>query len=497
MANEVEEQVERILDEESERTIQVIVHMDGPDHPLDPAAHNGDTGEELQLDHSARAVLPEPVRAARADALSTGAKGGGVPSVRPSTPKLAPSVHGAAPGVAALRRSNQAALAALLDSEPARRNLAERPETVTTYWTSRSAYLELDRDDLQRLVADAPGIDAVYPNQWLHLPPVAESRELPAAVLEDSAASWGLIRTGALATWGAYQARGAGVTVGVLDTGVDATHPDLIGKVKAWAEFDSMGHHVVETHPHDSGDHGTHVCGTIVGGNASGQWIGMAPEAQLAVALVLNGRSGTTPQILAGIDWAVDQGVDVLNMSLSAPVFDWAAPKVYLDSFRTCLLAGIPVVAAVGNRGAMTGASTGSDYHALAVGATDYRDVSAGFSGGMTHFIKRDEAPPLIYTKPDISAPGVAVTSATLQGLWKASDGTSMASPHVSGAIALLLSAVPEIRTELTGAERALFLRRQIMGSADELGEAGHDSRYGWGRLNVLRAIALARMSAS
>jgi subtilisin family serine protease len=72
-------------------------------------------------------------------------------------------------------------------------------------------------------------------------------------------------------------------------------------------------------------------------------------------------------------------------------------------------------------------------------------------------------------------------------------NGTSMATPHVSGAIALLLSAIPQIRNELSGADRTYFIEDLLAGSADELGECGHDTRYGWGRLNVLRAIALLR----
>jgi subtilisin family serine protease len=288
----------------------------------------------------------------------------------------------------------------------------------------------------------------------------------------------------------------------VLDTGVDPTHPDLRGKVAKWAEFDADGQPVADSQPHDSAWHGTHVCGTIAGGNASGQWIGMAPEASLAVGLVLKGGSGSHAQVLAGIHWAVEQGVDVLSMSLSSPMFGPQAPTAYTDGFLTCLRAGIPVVAAIGNRGAQTSASTGGDFLAFAVGATDHRDLPAGFSGGQTEVITEStlippEHLPLIYTKPDISGPGVAVTSSVPGASWRASDGTSMATPHVAGAMALLLSAVPAIRTGLTGAKRAYFLEDALTGAADELGESGQDPRFGFGRLNVLRAIALARQPAS
>ena len=461
-------QVEQILDEDTSSTVGVLVQVAAPEQP--------DLPVDSTIGLSAREALPARVRS-----MLRGRAVPGVPRL-PATP------------IDTIRQANEAALAQVLDSDPARRN-----RVGAAFWTSRTAYLEMDRDDLTRLLAEVPGVVEVHPNHQLTLPPVARTRELPAAVREDSAASWGITATGALSVWGAYGARGAGVTVGVLDTGVDPTHPDLEGKVAKWAEFDARGEQVADSRPHDSKDHGTHVCGTVAGGDASGQWIGMAPEAKLAVGLVLKGGSGTAQQVLAGIQWAVEQKVDVLSMSLSAAVFDHEAPNVFSAAFLTALRAGIPVVAAIGNKGSQTGASTGSDFFSLAVGATDHRDVPAGFSGGQTQVVAeseliRPEFLPLIYTKPDISAPGVDVVSAVPDAAWEAFNGTSMATPHVAGAIALLLSAVPSIR-DLSGLDRAFFLQDMISGAVDELGEAGKDSRYGFGRLNVLRAIALARRS--
>jgi subtilisin family serine protease len=344
---------------------------------------------------------------------------------------------------------------------------------------------------------------AVYPNAEVSLPPVTAARDLPAAILENSASSWGVTTVGALAVWGAYGARGKGVTVGVLDSGVQADHPDLAGKVKHWAEFDREGGPVDST-PVDTKGHGTHVCGTIAGGNHSGQWIGVAPEADLAVARVLPDGHATTAQIQAGLKWAIERRVDVISMSLGFPPinaqdgFISLAPSVFSKTFLTCLRAGIPVVAAIGNQGGEAGATTGGDYFALGVGATDHRDVVAGFSGGLSEIIIdspliKPELLPLMFVKPDICAPGMAVTSSYLDGTWKALSGTSMATPHVAGAVALLLSAVPSIRATHDGIALADYITAQLTGSADEFGEASKDSRYGFGRLNVLRAIALAR----
>ena len=88
----------------------------------------------------------------------------------------------------------------------------------------------------------------------------------------------------------------------MLDTGVDAEHPDLKGKVANWAEFDAAGKRVTGSTPHDCDRHGTHVCGTIAGGNASGKWIGVAPDARLAVALGARRRrtAAATPRCWPG-----------------------------------------------------------------------------------------------------------------------------------------------------------------------------------------------------
>lgn len=99
---------------------------------------------------------------------------------------------------------------------------------------------------------------------------------------------------------------------------------------------------------------------------------------------------------------------------------------------------------------------------------------------------------PLLYSKPDLSAPGVAIYSSVPGGGWKAMSGTSMASPHVAGAIALLLSATT-IRKKESGAHRAFLISDLITGSVEDLGESGQDHRYGFGRLDVLRAIDFAR----
>ena len=224
----------------------------------------------------------------------------------------------------------------------------------------------------------------------------------------------------------------------------------------------------------------------------------MAPEAKIAAALVLNGaEGGTDAQVLKGIDWAVEQRVDVISMSLGGLVMDAEMPPTYTEAILSCVEAGIPVVAAIGNEGEQTTGSPGNDIFALSVGATDPDDRVAGFSGGRTQIVResdfiQEKFLPLPFSKPDLSAPGVAIYSSVPGGSWKALSGTSMAAPHVAGAIALLLSATG-LKAKESGASRAFAIQDLIIGSVKDLGETGQDHRYGFGRLDVLRAIDFAR----
>jgi subtilisin family serine protease len=370
-------------------------------------------------------------------------------------------------------------------------------ESADNLWASSAVVVDLPVEDIRVLIDEVEGIQGVFPNRSLRVPPVVEVRNFPHRVLETRVSSWGIHRIGALAAWGGYDARGTGTRIAVLDTGVDATHPDLVGKVVAWAEFDDRGRPVPNSQPHDDDQHGTHVCGTIAGGNASGQWIGVAPEAELVVAKVLTNGSGTDAQILAGFSWAVSQGVDAINLSLGGLVLDPEAPPTYTTAIVEALRRGIPVVIAIGNEGAQTSGLPGCDYFALAVGATDHRDEPAGFPGGRTQIITTSaHLPPrflpLPYSKPELSAPGVAVASAVPGSDWAALNGTSMATPHVSGAIALLLSGT-QIKSTVAPEEQAFVVQDLLIGSVEELGESGQDHRFGFGRLDVLRAIGFAR----
>ncbi|HEV7766971.1 MAG TPA: S8 family serine peptidase [Thermoanaerobaculia bacterium] len=397
-------------------------------------------------------------------------------------------------GMRALRREADASLRPLIRFAE-RHNIDET--TMTSFWTSKAMRMQIKKEELAQL-RELPALRDVYPNRGLRVPRLVQPKHIPTAVEEIGAASWGIHRIGALAAWGAYGVRGTGVTIGILDTGIDPDHPDLKGKITAWAEFDADGREVSGSTPHDTDKHGTHCGGTLVGGNASGQWIGVAPDAKLAATLVLDGaKGGTDAQVLAGLDWLVNQKVDVISMSLGGLVLGPEMPNTYTEAILTCLRAGIPVVTAIGNEGSQTTGSPGNDLFAYAVGATDIRERTAGFSGGRTQIIHASsfippEHLPLPYSKPDVSAPGVAIKSSVPNGQWEVFNGTSMATPHVAGAIALLLSAT-DLRRKVPAANRAFVIQDLISGSAEEYGESGQDHRFGFGRIDILRAIGFAK----
>lgn len=403
---------------------------------------------------------------------------------------LAPLVESSAVREAIIKIADQ------VGKKSKRNQVPELP--IRQFWASDSAVMRVNGADLITMINEVGGIADIYPNRQLLLPPVVTPQRTPSAVEDIKASSWGLNKIGALAAWGAYGARGEGVTIGLLDTGVDADHPDLKGKIAAWAEFDRDGYEVPDSRPYDSDQHGTHCAGTIVGGNAGGRWIGVAPAAKIAAALVLKGKQGgTDAQVLAGMQWAIEQGVDVISMSLGGLVMGPDVPTTYTRTILNALQVGVPVVTAIGNEGSQTSGSPGNDFLSFAVGATDHLDRAAGFSGGRTQVIRQSQVVPpnqlpLVYSKPDISAPGVVVHSTVPGGKYQAFNGTSMATPHVAGAIALLLSATL-IKEKVEPAKRAFVIQDLLTGAAEELGEAGQNHRYGFGRLDVLRAVGFAR----
>jgi subtilisin family serine protease len=353
-----------------------------------------------------------------------------------------------------------------------------QPE-ATSLWLADAVAVSGTRDEIEEL-AKHEDIVSVDANPTFEVPEVLQTPLEDTPEIVDGSA-WGVAKILAPEVWGGL-GRGDGVLIGHLDTGVDDTHPALSGKVAVFQEFDSIGNPVASA-THDSGVHGTHTAGTMVGRTFDGTNIGVAPKAQLASALVLPNGSGTFAQIVAGMQWAISQGVDVINMSLGGQGYStlWNLPVL------NALFAGVLVVASIGNSGHGTSGGPGNDPFSLGVGATHHLDQAAGFSGGQTLVSVPWFGFQITYTKPDISAPGVAVLSSLPGDELAAFNGTSMAAPHTAAAVALLVSTEPSLKGD-PFAIRAILLGAGV----EDYGEAGKDQRFGFGRLDALSAAEAA-----
>ncbi|MFE6621080.1 S8 family serine peptidase [Streptomyces sp. NPDC057740] len=268
---------------------------------------------------------------------------------------------------------------------------------------------------------------------------------------------------------------GKGVKVAVLDTGIDATHPDLAGRVSRQENFTNTPDAV------DHMGHGTHVAATIGGSGTGNGAKGVAPNADLISGKVLDDRGdGYLSDIIEGIEWAAAEHADIVNMSLGSSTPDDGTGPLSVAVDRATAEHGTLFVVAAGNSGWNTIGSPASAQDALTVGAVDRSGSRAGFSSTGPRIGD-------FRVKPEISAPGVGIVAARAKGtslgspvdeFYTSMDGTSMASPHVAGAAALLKQAHPRWTWQQ--------LKSALVGSAQP-GEYRVEEG-GSGRVDVARA---------
>jgi subtilisin family serine protease len=256
--------------------------------------------------------------------------------------------------------------------------------------------------------------------------------------------TWGIEALGVPRLW-KEGLSGKGVRVAHLDTGADGKHLSLKKAIAAFAEFDFMGQRVnPDPAPHDTDQHGTHTAATIAGRAVGGQHVGVAPGAELASAIVIEGGM-VISRILGGMDWAISEGARVLSMSLGIRGFiEDFIPITQILRARNVL----PIIA-VGNEGPGQSRSPGNYPESLSIGAVDEKLVVAPFSSSQ-RFLRKKE--PLV---PDLVAPGVNVISAKPAGGFQLMSGSSMATPHIAGLAALLFEAAPG--ATIDAVEQAIF----------------------------------------
>jgi len=270
---------------------------------------------------------------------------------------------------------------------------------------------------------------------------------------------WGIDRVGADHVWPSGN-KGAGVKACVIDTGIDMDHPDLT--VRGGYDFVNS-----DSNPDDDNGHGTHVAGIIAALDNTIGVVGCAPDCYLYAAKVLNASgSGTISQVVAGIDWARNNGMKIVNMSLGTST-SYATLKTACDN---AWAAGLILVAPSGGSGAGTDTVGYPAKYAsvICVGATDQSNVRASFSS---------TGPTL-----ELAAPGVSIYSTYRSGGYQTMSGTSMACPHVAGVAALVWYAQPGVSNQ--------HVRDAMDYTALDLGSPGRDSWYGYGLVQAPAAVA-------
>src|SRR4030042_6264657 len=366
------------------------------------------------------------------------------------------------------------------------RTLPDQVQYIQSYWRMNCVYVEATVAVIQEIVQRTYVAWLSHNGEVRIIEPISE----PA--VDTRATPWGIRKIKADSCWAAGFT-GQGVILGETDTGVDYTHPAIEGK---WAGdwYDAINGQAT---PYDDHNHGTHCMGTILGGDGSGPFaedIGVSYEATYVAAKVLNsGGSGTYQQCLAGLQFMADlkDSVDIRAVSNS-----WGgsngADTFFYPLMRNYLSINIFPVFANGNSGPNSGTvlCPGSYSNNIGVGATDSTDAIASFSSrgpapNQTPFNDpstwlRDD---WNLIKPQISAPGVAVRSCVPGGGYATWNGTSMATPHVAGAIGIIGQKNPNLTPQM--------IYSILLDNVDEpsQGSPYPNNDYGWGRLNVWRAL--------
>ncbi len=275
---------------------------------------------------------------------------------------------------------------------------------------------------------------------------------------------WGIDRIDAELAWPITTADP--IKVAIIDTGIDLKHPDLKDNIKG-------GYNAIYPwkSPKDDNGHGTHVAGIVAALNNTIGVVGVGPQIDLYAVKVLNAAgTGYLSDVIEGLDWAIQNGMQVVNMSLGT--------SQDVQSFREAVQrvhqAGIVQVAAAGNTGGSV-VYPAAYPEVIAVSATDQNDQIASWSS---------RGPEV-----DLAAPGVNIYSTYKGSSYKTLSGTSMSAPHVAGTAALVLSVPSKCDFDLNGVCSPAEVQQRLEQTALDLGTPGKDDFYGSGLVNAYNAI--------
>jgi subtilisin family serine protease len=354
----------------------------------------------------------------------------------------------------------------------------------TSFWITNAILVQGDHALLQRLAAH-PGVSAIGPNETVPLIQAVE---------------WGVANINADQVWSQFGVTGEGIVVATIDTGVHFTHPALVNQYRGnlggsfdhnYNWFDPAGICSPGV-PCDNNGHGTHVTGTMVGDDGGTNQIGVAPGAKWIAAKGCESNSCSQSSLLASGQWMVaptqtngqnpdpSKAPHIVNNSWGGPGGNtWYAGIV--DSW---VAAGIFPMFSNGNSGPACGtAGSPGDYpQSYGVGAYSITNTIASFSSRGPSQVNGG-------IKPNISAPGVSVRSSVPTSGYSNFSGTSMASPHASGTVALVWSANSDFIGDISATRTVLDTTARDVSDLQCGGTADNNNVWGQGRIDALAAV--------
>ncbi|WP_338694866.1 S8 family serine peptidase [Streptomyces sp. Q6] len=401
---------------------------------------------------------------------------------------------------------SQKSLAAFLDKEKVGHK---------DYWIANAVQITGDKDLVEQL-AKRSDVKELVKSQTYRLDDIETSdtkvtnarTTATGDAVSDATPDWGISDIKADQVWDKYQDRGEGVVVASVDSGAQYDHPDLVANYRGnngdgtftndYNFYDATDTCATTSTPCDDNGHGTHTMGTMVGKNG----IGVAPKAKWMAAKACAGPKGECldEDTLAAGQWILaptdhngqnprpDLAPNIVNNSWGGGVTTF-----YQDIVQAWNAAGIFEAFAAGNNGDGKTCSTtrapGAQDTSYGVGAYNNADAIANFSGF-------GPSPVDGSAKPNISAPGEDITSAWPTDSYNTIDGTSMATPHVAGSVALLWSAAPELVGKIDETRRLLNEGARDVDDTHCGGTAGMNNVWGEGKLDILASVDAAPHTA-
>ncbi|GLW52082.1 S8 family serine peptidase [Kitasatospora phosalacinea] len=373
------------------------------------------------------------------------------------------------------------------------------------YWIANAVQVTGDAKLIAKLAGRAD-VQKIVKAGTYHIDDTEVSAATTAETSSDGTPEWGVKDIEADQVWSQYDARGEGIVIANVDSGVQYDHPDLVDNYRGnngdgtftndYNFYDPTGNCATPSTPCDNNGHGTHTMGTMVAKNG----IGVAPNAKWIAAKGCESSQCSDEYLLKAGQWILaptdhngnnprpEMAPNIVNNS-------WGGGDTtfYQDIVEAWNSAGIFEAFAAGNDGDGTTCSTshapGSQAPSYGVGAYDVNGKIANFSGFGPSLVDGS-------AKPNISAPGVNVRSTWPGSQYMAESGTSMATPHVAGAAALLWSAAPSLIGDIEGTRALLNQGARDVDDTHCGGTAGMNNVWGEGRLDILKSVDLAPHTA-